>query len=117
MPTTSNDRPLIGERIAVIGNTSSGKSTLAAALARVIGGEHVELDALHWQLPDWQEPEPADFQAAVRASIEATPRWASSGNYLSKVQEIVWPAADTLIWLDMPLPTVLRRVIARSWRR
>ncbi|MDA0351183.1 MAG: adenylate kinase [Chloroflexi bacterium] len=118
MPPTANDRPLIGERIVVIGNTSSGKSTLAARLAEIVGGTHVELDALYWRIPCWQPPEAADFQAAVRDSIAGTPRWASSGNYLgSGAQEILWPLADTLIWLDMPLPMVLRRVVKRSWRR
>jgi hypothetical protein len=83
----------------------------------VIGGEHFELDALHWTRLDWQLPETADFQAGVRAAIEGVPRWACSGNYLSQAQAIAWPAADTLIWLDIPLRTVLRRVVSRSWRR
>ena len=118
MSAASNDQPLIGERIVIIGNTSSGKSTLAAQLAEVIDGKYIELDALFWRTPGWQEPEAADFQAAVRSSIETTSRWASSGNYLSHgVQDILWPLADTLIWLDTPLVTVLRRVLSRSWRR
>ena len=43
MPDTTSEAPLIGERIVVIGNTNSGKSTLAAQLAELIGGKHVEL--------------------------------------------------------------------------
>jgi adenylate kinase family enzyme len=118
MPATPDERPLIGERIVVIGNTSSGKSTLGARLADTIGGAHIELDALFWRTPGWQPPEDSDFRAAIRDAIESAPRWASSGNYLSHgAQDILWPLADTLIWLDMPLTTVLPRVVSRSWRR
>lgn len=113
----SKGRPFVGEQIVVIGNTSSGKSTLAAQLAELVGGTHIELDALFW-LPGWQESENDDFRAKVSEAIEGEARWASSGNYLGRgAQPILWPAADTLIWLDMPLRTVLRRVITRSWQR
>ena len=117
MPVAASETPLIGERIVVIGNTNAGKSTLAAQLAELIGGVHVELDALFW-LPNWTEPDSSDFQAKVSDAVEGQPRWASSGNYIGRgAQQILWPRADTLIWLDMPLRTVLHRVVARSWRR
>jgi len=108
--------PLIGQRIVVLGNTSSGKSTMAAHLANLIGGKHVELDALYW-LPNWTESETPAFQSRIREAIEGQPRWASSGNYITRAQDILWPEADTLVWLDLPLRTVLRRVVARTWRR
>jgi adenylate kinase family enzyme len=112
------ERSLVGDRILVIGNTSSGKSTLGKRLAELIGGKHIELDALFWRIPDWQQPEAADFRARISEAIAGQPRWVSSGNYLSwGAQDLLWPLADTLIWLDMPLPTVLRRVTSRSWRR
>lgn len=118
MPDAASKPPLLGERIVVIGNTNAGKSTLAARLAALIDGKHIELDALFWRNPGWQEPEPAEFQAAVREAVDGTPRWTSSGNYFGHGgRDILWPLADTLIWVDMPLPTVLRRVVKRSWRR
>ena len=30
---------------------------------------------------------------------------------------MLWPRAETMVWLDYGLPLLLRRVIARSWRR
>ncbi len=118
MPDATPRSPLIGERVVVIGNTNAGKSTLASQLAELINGKHIELDALFWRNPNWQQPETAEFQAAMRAAVESTPRWTSSGNYFGGgAQEILWPLADTLIWLDMPLRTVLPRVVNRSWRR
>lgn len=118
MSDAASKPPLVGDRIVVIGNTNAGKSTLAAALAQATGGKHIELDALYWRNPSWQEPQASEFQADVRGSVEATPRWTSCGNYIgSGAQDILWPLADTLIWLDMPLHTVLPRVVRRSWRR
>lgn len=118
MPGAASNAPLIGERIVVIGNTNAGKSTLAAQLAELIDGTHVELDAIFWRNPGWQEPEPTEFQAAVRDAIDGLPRWASSGNYFGHgARDILWPLADTLIWVDMPLRTVLPRVVRRSWQR
>ncbi len=118
MPVVASEAPLIGERIVVIGNTNAGKSTLAAQLAELIDGKHIELDAIFWRNPGWQEPEPDEFQAAVRSAIDGAPRWTSSGNYFGHgARDILWPLADTLIWVDMPLRTVLPRVVRRSWRR
>jgi len=117
MPDRAPDESrLIGQRIIVIGNTSTGKSTVAARLADLIGGKHIELDALHW-LPDWQKPADEDFEAAIRLAVDEAPRWTTSGNYLRHTLAITWPLADTLIWLDLPLRTIVPRVISRNWRR
>ena len=38
-------------RVVVVGTTCSGKTTYAGRLARALGAQHVELDALYW-LPE-----------------------------------------------------------------
>jgi hypothetical protein len=105
----------VGERIIVLGNTGSGKSTLAEALATRLGLPYVELDALFWE-PDWQEPDPELFRERVRAAT-AGGRWVVAGNYLTRTQDILWPQAQSVVYLDLSLPLVLSRGVRRAWAR
>jgi len=101
-------------RVVVIGTTGSGKSTLANRLAKANGLRVVELDALFWGR-DWQ-PAPLDlFRYRVECEI-GEGDWVVVGNY-SQVRDLVWRPADTLIWLDLPLPLVMWRLVRRTaWR-
>ncbi|MEV4431129.1 hypothetical protein AB0K23_38530 [Streptomyces sp. NPDC049602] len=38
------------------------------------------------------------------------------GNY-SKLADVVWHRADVLVWLDLPLSLVVRRIVYRSLRQ
>lgn len=101
-------------RIVVIGTSGSGKTTLAKAIAARLAIPHLELDNLYWQ-PDWQETPIAEFRERVTAAIQAD-RWVIDGNY-SKVRDLVWARADTIVWLDYPKRVVMWRVITRTLRR
>ena len=102
-------------RISVVGLSGSGKSSVARRAADLLDVAYVELDALHWVLPDWQMPPLDEFHARVDA---ATRRggWVVDGNY-RKVRDIVWTRADTVVWLDLPLPTTIWRLVVRTIRR
>src|SRR5262249_29948937 len=101
-------------RVSVIGVTGSGKTTFAASLASRLHLPHVELDALHWE-PDWRMAELEVFRNRV-GSAAAGDGWVIEGNY-SKVRDLVWARADTVVWLDYSFPLtfvrLLRRTIAR----
>ena len=101
-------------RAIVVGTTGCGKTTLAARLAAQLGAPHVELDALHWD-PGWQMAELELFRRRVSKALEGE-RWVADGNY-SKVRDIVWVRADTLVWLDYWLPRILWQLLGRTWRR
>jgi adenylate kinase family enzyme len=101
-------------RTNVIGTTGAGKSTFAAALAARMGTPVVELDELYW-LPGWQPMQRDEFRNKV-AMILAVERWVACGNY-SAARDIVWGRADTVVWLDYPLPLILYRLYSRTWRR
>jgi adenylate kinase family enzyme len=98
-------------RVNVKGTSGSGKSTFSMELARRLDVPYVELDALHHG-PNWAEPTPEEFRNRVRPHVEAG-GWVIDGNYDSKLGDLVIGAADTIVWLDLPLRTKLRRL----WRR
>ncbi len=100
--------------MSVVGTSGAGKSTLSAALAARIGGDFLELDSVHHQ-PGWEPIATEEFRRRV-AAVTASERWVIDGNY-SKVRDLVWTRADTVVWLDLPKRTVMRRIIWRSlWR-
>lgn len=113
-PTTSD----IGRRIQVIGNSCSGKSTLAEELASLDDAPFVELDALNW-LPNWvglNDENPDQFRLNIREATSGD-AWVVAGSYMSFSQETFWARLQTLIWLDLPRWQLLLRVMRRSWRR
>ena len=101
-------------RVSVIGTSGSGKSTLAAALAVALGADLLELDSVYHQA-GWERLPTEEFRRRV-ASVVAGERWVIDGNN-SEVQDLVWGRADTVVWLDLPRRTVMRRIIRRSFRR
>jgi len=101
-------------RVAVIGTTGSGKSWLAERLAERVGLRVIELDALFWGR-DWQ-PVPVDlFRHRVERET-GDDGWVVVGNY-GQVRDLVWRPADTLVWLDLPLPLVMGRLLRRTVKR
>ncbi len=102
------------QRVAVVGNCGSGKSTLAMRLARRLGAPHIELDAIYHQA-GWVELPDADFLRAVDERTRGA-RWVVDGNY-PLVRDLVWSRADTVIWLDLPRPVVVARVVRRTLKR
>jgi adenylate kinase family enzyme len=104
------------ERIAVVGSPGSGKSTVAKALSVALGIPHLELDAVFHQ-PGWVELPANEFQTAVLTFTDQE-AWVVDGNYTRKgITDLVWPRADTVVWLDLPRGETMRRVSTRTIRR
>ncbi len=101
-------------RVSVVGNSGSGKTTVAAQLAARLGVSHIELDAIRHQ-PNWQELPDDEFRSRVAALTDAD-GWVVDGNY-GAVRDLVWSRADTVVWLDLPRLVVARRIVARSLGR
>jgi adenylate kinase family enzyme len=98
----------------VIGTTGSGKTLLARQIGRRLRVPHIELDALFWG-PDWTSAPLEVFRQRVTQALGGD-AWVVDGNY-SRVRDIVWERADTVIWLDYALPVVMARLLRRTLRR
>jgi len=114
MPTASSAKVADVRRIVVIGPPGSGKSTLASQAARRLGCPHIEIDALFWA-PGWV-PRPMPELREEIARQTAGDCWVADGIY-SRVRDILWPRAQTLVWIDLPLAVVWWRLLWRSLRR
>lgn len=106
-----------GMRVAVIGTSGTGKTTLAKQIASALDLPCIELDRLHWE-PNWEalsQTNPDEFTRRVTAATAAD-AWVSDGNY-GVVRDLIWRRATHLVWLDYGRAVVMYRVIRRSIAR
>ncbi len=98
-------------RILVLGATGSGKSTLAAAVAEYLSLPYQPTDPLFWTA-DWGRLREADVRPWV-IDAAAQDRWVLDGNFHS-LRSILWPRAELIVWLDLPWPLTIARVLKRN---
>jgi adenylate kinase family enzyme len=65
-------------RVAVVGTSCSGKTTLARIIASTNDILHIEIDAVYWQ-PNWTPVPIHAFREAVEAEV-ARDEWVVDGN-------------------------------------
>jgi adenylate kinase family enzyme len=103
-------------RVAVIASASgNGKTTLGGALAARLGVPFVELDALVHG-PYWQETPDDELRAQLEPTLGGD-GWVIDGTYHRKLGTLVLDAADTVVWLDLPLYVWVPRLLRRTGRR
>jgi adenylate kinase family enzyme len=106
-------------RVAVIGSSGVGKSTLATVLGERLGVPVIELDALmHGH--GWTPTPTPEFRSKVIAAMaeadESDGGWVVPGNHRT-VADITQRSADTIVWLDLPRRVTMWRLLKRSVRR
>jgi shikimate kinase len=103
-------------RVAVIASASgNGKTTLGRALAARLGVPFVELDALVHG-PGWAETPDDELRALVEPVVRSD-GWVIDGTYTRKLGTLVLDAADTIVWLDLPMRVWVPRLLRRTFRR
>ena len=102
-------------RVILFGNSGAGKSTLAARLCREGQLAHLDLDLLAW------EPTAPPTRRALASSendiddfIGAHDGWVIEGCY-ADLLSIAGSAADTAIWLNLPVAECIANARARPW--
>lgn len=99
------------KRIAIFGNAGAGKSTLARRLAAITGLPLYVIDKMQFREGGEQAPQ-AEYLALHRELLDKD-AWIADGY---GDEATLWErlnAADTLIYLDLPLPVHYWRVTKR----
>ena len=99
-------------RIAITGPSGSGKTTLAAEFARTLGIRLVEIDALHHG-PNWESCGVDVLRERVLAATDGD-GWVTDSTYHTMLGDLVSSRADVLVWLDLPIPLVMWRLLRRT---
>ena len=103
-------------RVAIIASASgNGKTTLGRELARRMGVELVELDAIVHG-PNWTELSDDELRTTIQPIVQRE-AWVIDGVYSHKIGTLVLDAADTIVWLDLPLRVWLPRLFRRTRAR
>ena len=102
------------KRTIVFGSTGVGKTTMVKHIAEEFDLPVIDVDSLRREAGRSNSPE----ETFVRLTTESVKgdTWVIDGSYTS-VQDIVWPRADAIVWLDFSFWVFLSRLIKRSLYR
>lgn len=100
-------------RILIFGNSGSGKTTMARALAREHGLAHLDLDSLAWDAPGVRRSHDASL-AAIEAFLSAHPAWVIEGCYADLLEPVLATASEVR-FLNPGVEACVRNCRARPW--
>jgi adenylate kinase family enzyme len=98
------------QRIAIVGCSGGGKSTLARAMGEALGLPVVHMDNLFWKR-GWTESSLEEFRPRVEA-VAAGERWIMEGTF-TRASALRFSRADTIVWIELPMWLCLWRAFRR----
>ncbi|MBN9046833.1 MAG: hypothetical protein J0H18_14375 [Rhizobiales bacterium] len=101
------------QRIVVLGNAGSGKSTFSRMLGERLSLPVIHLDKLYWGLK-WSKPMLEDFRRRVAIAVFGA-GWICEGNYHRQTFDLRLPRVDLVIWMDTARTVCLKRVVIRRF--
>lgn len=101
------------QRIVIFGNSGSGKTTMARALAREHGLAHLDMDSLAWASPGVRAEAEASARA-IRAFVDANAAWVVEGCYGDLIEQIL-PHATEVRFLNPGVDACVAHCRARPW--
>jgi adenylate kinase family enzyme len=102
------------KRTIIFGSTGIGKTTMVKQIAAEFSLPVIDIDSLRREAGKSASPEETFLQLVSESVKRDT--WVIDGSYTS-VQDIVWPRAEAIIWLDFSFWVFLSRLIKRSLYR
>jgi adenylate kinase family enzyme len=102
------------KRTIIFGSTGVGKTTMVKQIAEEFDLPVIDVDSLRREAGRSKSPEET-FVRLITESIKGD-TWIIDGSYTS-VQDIVWPRAEAIVWLDFSFWVFLSRLIKRSLYR
>ena len=99
-------------RITIIGNAASGKSTLAVMLSEKLGLPVYHLDKLLWK-EGWVRT-PEDEFTEKHQEILRKEKWIIDGAAYASTHKARFNRAEIIIFLDLPVEICIQRAIKRT---
>jgi len=99
-------------RIYILGNSSSGKSSLSKRLSAVLHLKSYDLDDIFWEKKFTEKRDKKRALVMFKALVKKK-RWIIEGVY-STYAKIGVGKADLVIWLDYPFHVVAWRLLRRQ---
>ena len=102
-------------RIVVLGNSASGKSTLAQSLSVSEGLRHFDLDSIAWlpTAPPERSPLP-ECTRQINQLMASHSAWIIEGCYADLI-EVAVPHATEMIFLNLPVNDCVANARNRPW--
>lgn len=100
-------------KVIVIGNCGSGKSTFSVALAKATGLPLVHLDKLGWR-GNFERVPKDEFDKILSEELEKD-KWIIDGNYNRTIKQRL-DKCDTVFYFDLPTYVCLYSVIKRYFK-
>jgi adenylate kinase family enzyme len=91
----------MSQRIVIIGNSGSGKSVLARALAGLFELPVISLDSIFWLPGGFSQKRAPEERNRMIVDARSKPAWIVEGVFGDLAEQFL-DHADLLIWLDLP---------------
>ncbi|MFT6735484.1 MAG: adenylate kinase family enzyme [Polaribacter sp.] len=99
----------------ILGNSSSGKSTLAKELSNTKGLAHLDLDTLAWKATTPPERKPLNESTMeITRFIDSNSSWVIEGCY-ADLFELAAPYSSEVIFMNLPVETCIANAKNRPW--
>ena len=101
-------------RIAIIGYSGAGKSSLARRIGETLDIPVLHLDQVHW-MPGWVERSDEEARTIVGTFMNQSD-WVIEGNYVNLLMDRRMRETSDIVMLDLPRWICFRRALRRARR-